>query len=566
MLTELRKNSPDTVFVPVTGAIPDNCDYYFEYLLNLIGAGRDIKVAEDLYGKEYTAYWMQSTLAGNEHCGYPGWVLDVEITKNDRDLHYSIRRNIKAYGDIGKRIEEFEKSHPTPPRGPVMEESLDRESVSPLKKETELKIKIDIKNCKGEVVYDKYHGHRVILKPRVTERGEIKPTRNFPQNHLVLKNSVILFIVRPVGASATYTLKKGVEAGSDQVTITTCGVDKKIVKEVEIPIAGLNIKVTPKRKIIMPGESTRVEIKLNKVDPEGNKTPVPGRKVKITIKGLIDGKVTPPGDVTTDNQGQATLAFKAGEQDKKVWFQVNFQPQGFTESVQNQAKVEVAFPEVYARITKKHNYHNKYHDDSRYGVVKKGENNETRRLTVFVEFEKKPEIITQEFDRTTMSLKPIRLSYKVKRYAVQSSSYENTGTSFHSWSHREEYRQSSFTESGSVLKLKERNPGTTMIMNLDIKSNRIHQVSLPDFEATLHITGHHKYTFKELYKGTRDCSIGDYERKGKFGTSIPGDAKNCDIVSGGDGKTSLTGECRIRHERKQSFDDYFYSWEVKIKK
>jgi len=56
--------------------------------------------------------------------------------------------------------------------------------------------------------------------------------------------------------------------------------------------------------VIEPGEETRVRVRLLKVYPQGGMEPLSGRRVKITVEGLVDGKVTPEGGVNTDEKGE----------------------------------------------------------------------------------------------------------------------------------------------------------------------------------------------------------------------------------------------------------------------
>ncbi len=347
VLEELKMNSPGTQFIPATGGIPEGCDYYFSYTLSLIAAGEDIEVA-GLKISEYTAYYMSSQLSSHPRCGEESRVLGVETTE-DEDVNHTIERNIAAHEDIGVRIREQEESHPVPPRGPEMEVSQDREYVSPLKEEKKLQIKIDVINCKGEPVYDRFHGQRVHL-PRYTERGEIEPTKGFPQELLVTDDQVILIIVRPVGASATYTLKKGMQAGQDPVEIRACGLDRELVKETKIHIYGLELEVKPERKEVFPGDETKISVNLSEVDEKGAKKPVEGKQVQVNVKGLVDGRVYPTGDVITNQNGEVILTYDAGDKDKKIVLKARFQPEDYPESVQDEAAISITPPGEGAMI------------------------------------------------------------------------------------------------------------------------------------------------------------------------------------------------------------------------
>jgi hypothetical protein len=375
VVEELRMGSPDTEFVQVEGvgaALPTDCDYRFQYLLTLIGAGEDIEVAGLLHS-EYTAYYMQSKLAQNNPCGGSDWLLDVEITKEDEDVFVTIEHNVEAWGDIGRRIEEYEDSQPVPPRGPKLHHSSSREDVSPLDGERSLDIKIDVTNCRGEPVYNDNPGQRVVL-PKNTDRGEIEPTRSFPyQNLLVTGSHVILIIVRPQGAKATYNLKRGMEPKVETVEMTTCGIDAKLVEETEIHIHGIEIEVLPEKTVVCEGDSTPVEVKLSKVDTEGNKEPIAGQIVNVEVSGLIDGDVSPTGEVVTDEDGTAVLTYRAGGQDSSVTFKAKFQPPDYPDSARDSAVVTTCKGDLVADITASIEWERKGDSPSSYDVTGRSE-------------------------------------------------------------------------------------------------------------------------------------------------------------------------------------------------
>jgi len=351
---------------------------------------------------------------GENQCGFPGQVLAVEGTKDDKDIYYTIRRNIATFGNIGERIEEYETSHPVPPRGPEMAISHDKGYVSPPKEEKELKIKIDVTNCKGKAVYDKCRGQIVIL-PRKTKRGEIKPTRGFPQEFLVTDNLVNLIIVRPEGACATYTLKRGVKPDRETLKILTCGRDKRVVRETEIHIKGLEITVTPERKKINPGEKTDIEIKLSKVDTKGQREPLTGKKIQLDIKGLINGKVTPSSDIVTDKEGMANLIYRAGDQDRGVSFFARFQPPDFPDFAEGNGCVTIIRGADVA-ATLKATFHSHYQHHNRDGG-----NTSDSEYRIF--FEVAVEALF-EYDRTYSSRNTGEYSekYRMQSWAIVHSS------------------------------------------------------------------------------------------------------------------------------------------------
>lgn len=339
VMQELRKNSPGTQFISASGKPSEDCDYSFNYILRLIGAGEEKEIA-GLKTSAYTAYFMISELKTIGKCNVLDKAFNHAVTKDNPDIFQTIEQNIAAHGNIGHLIREHEDSHPVPPRGPELEVSQEPEKVSPLEEETELDIKIKVINCEGESVYDKRHGQPVLL-PRKTDRGELKPTKGFNQDSKVTENFVMLIITSPEGASATYTLKKGTDPGLEQIKISTCGLEKIAVAETEIHISGLEIKVTPRRRTLRPGEKTQIQLEFNKVDKEGNKESVVGKKLNLEVKGLVDGSVSPEDDIQTDENGKATLTYWAGDSDKKVTFQAEYHPKDFTETVKGKAVVKV---------------------------------------------------------------------------------------------------------------------------------------------------------------------------------------------------------------------------------
>jgi len=339
VMQELRKNSPGTQFISASGKPLEDCDYSFNYILWLIGAGEEKEIA-GLKTSEYTAYFMISELKTIGKCNVLDKAFNHAVTKDNPDIFQTIELNIADHGNIGHLIREHEDSHPVPPRGPELEVSQEPEKVSLLEEETKLDIKIKVINCEGESVYDKRHGQPVLL-PRKTDRGELKPTKGFNQDIKVTENIVMLIIISPEGASATYTLKKGIDPGLEKIKISTCGLDKIAVAETEIHISGLEIKVTPRRRSLRPGEKTQIQLEFNKVDEEGNKEPVAGKKLMLEVKGLVDGSVSPEGDIQTDKNGKATLTYRAGDSDKKVTFKADYQPKDIPETVKGEASVKI---------------------------------------------------------------------------------------------------------------------------------------------------------------------------------------------------------------------------------
>jgi len=545
VLEELRMGSPGIVFVPVGGvggALPTDCDYRFEYHMSIIGAGESIEILGGLLESEYTAYYMGSKLAQNNPCPGSDWLLDVEITKEDEDVFQTVEHNSESWGDIGARIEEFERSHPVPARGPTLHVSQSRDYVSPLEEERTLDIKIDVTNCRGEPVYYATRGQRVVL-PKKTERGEIEPTRGFNQNHLVADDHIVLIIVRPEGASATYMLKKGIDPDVETIEMTLCGIDKKLVQETEIHIRGLELRVTPEKRRLSPGEKTEIEIKLSKVDNKGTKKPIPGKQIELEIRGLVDGDVRPSADIRTGEDGVAILEYSAGENDKRVIFSLKFQPKKYDEFVHEETTVSVGdLSDVTATITAKfrENYHHHEEDedeisDSQYRL--------SYDVTVEASF---------KYDKTSSIDKSGTYSrkYKLTSWEITKSSASLSGKS----ETISDDRISTTTEEATG-KADKNDSSRTLSILFDAQTKKALEVSFPVF--SVNIDG--------MIKVTRNGDITESPWRYYY-RPIWGPFEEFTKVNSGDGKSSIGGKGIHVFKKQESFDRQTLSvdWNIEL--
>jgi hypothetical protein len=346
IFAELKMNSPDILFVKATSRNDAESDYIMSFDIDLTRAGEDIEIA-GLKESEYKAFLVVSTLKQNQPCGFGrSGVLETENTvskygKYENDIFIAIEHNIDGHGSISGKIKEYEASHPVPPRGPEILVTLDRAYVSPLEGEREMKIKIKVRNCKGQEVWEKSPGLPVLL-PRTTARGEIKESEEcrFSQGSGSTDHLMIIFIQRPVGACVTYTLKKGMHASVDMFKILVCGMRKKVTKEVFIPIDGIALR-GESEGYAFPETDNEIKFELAKVSPKGGREPLPGRKITITPKGLIDGALTPVGRVTTGNGGRAILNYRSGLKEKILYVLATFQPPGYPEKAYGKTSVTI---------------------------------------------------------------------------------------------------------------------------------------------------------------------------------------------------------------------------------
>lgn len=346
ILSELRMNSPDIAFSPVRDHHNADTDYIMTFHITTIGAGEDIEIA-GIEFSEYTGFIVVSELEQVKHCNYErAGVISAKSTVSkygnyENDVFITIEHNIDGYGSIQEKIEQYEESHPVPPRGPRILVTLKRKFVSPLSDERKMEIRIKVKNCKGKDVWDHFHGLHVKI-PRKTERGEISENREFAslQGSTLTDGYIILSIQSPEGASITYTLKKGMEMGFDKLTVSVCGMRKEVSKDVFIPIAGIALKAESEG-YVFPEETTKMKFSLKKIMPWGEIRSLSGKTINLSPEGLIDGTVSPSGRAITQENGYINLIYKAGLKETTMTVHATYQPKGYEEKLKESASVTV---------------------------------------------------------------------------------------------------------------------------------------------------------------------------------------------------------------------------------
>jgi len=362
-------------------------------------------------------------------------------------------------------------------------------------------------------------GQRVVL-PKETERGEIEPTPGFfAQDFQVTDSHVILIIVRPEGASATYTLKKGMEPEVETIEMTTCGIDKKLVEETEIHIRGLELQVTPKKRRISPGEKTDIEIELSRVDDKGNKEPLPDKQIELEIRGLVDGEVRPSGDILTDADGVAHLEFSAGEHDKRVTFSAKFQPKKYDEFVHDENTVSVGHrSDVNATLTARFR-----HNHNSHRVTESAIYNSQSRLIYDVTIE-----ASFKYYKTYSSDNDSTYSQNYKL-----TSWEIIGSSA---SHKDKSERISEDETRTRIeeatgKAEKGDNSRTLDIRFDAHTKKALEVHFPVFSVN----------FNGKLKVTEDSSVTEHIWRYYF-RPIWGPFEEFVKVSSGDGKSNIGGK------------------------
>ncbi len=336
ILENLRKGSPRIIFLE-NGT---DCEYQFSYSLGLIASGEDKDIGSVLMG-ETTAFSITSKLIQRNVCGFPGWVLKAK-TQEASDVFEAISENIASYGALEALIEDFERTHCVPPRGPKMTFELGKDFVSPVPGEESMDIRIRVTNCRGEPVFDERHGQVVIL-PRETERGEIIPTQGFPQDFMVTEHVVMLQITHEAGGSVTYTLKRGFDMDLETFRLETCGIDTVLVEDLlpPIPIAGVSLEVLPEEPYVSPQETTTVTIALFRILPSGVKLPIAKEPVTIEVAGLVDGSFAPQGSAETDSRGEVRCTYRAGEKEDHLTIKAHYRPGNFPDTLSTESGIAV---------------------------------------------------------------------------------------------------------------------------------------------------------------------------------------------------------------------------------
>jgi len=341
ILQTLQEYNPEVVFVSGNS---DDASYEFGYQIYRYS----IETISPETGEKYSnpGYEVRGKFISLNACGINYRVIK-DYLSDHQDLFQAIKNLAGFYIDnIHRLIIDHEKKYIVPPRGPRLEPQYIKKSVSPLVEDRKADIRVTVSNCKDQLVYDEHHGQNVFC-PTKTNRGKIHATPDFPQESWITESILRLIIVRPIGGSLTYELKKGIHPDKEKFKILTCGIDKKDARQLEVIIEGLEIQVKPGKAAIKSSESTPVNIYFNRVSPDGKKKPVANKQLSLSIKGLKDGSVSPSVTVTTDSEGKATLQYKAGENDEKITITASYQPVDYPDKVTGSGSVSV-IPDNFA--------------------------------------------------------------------------------------------------------------------------------------------------------------------------------------------------------------------------
>ncbi len=245
---------------------------------------------------------------------------DNQQTTSVEGLIDAVDAQVAALGNLAARIEEWEATHPAPPRAPSLSVSVQPESVTAENSRDTTTITVTVRNCKGDVV----PGTKVYFEP-YTSRGRVTAEGGASEDagHWGWQ-------VATTGddgtASAIYHLdpSKGTTAGHDTIDIITGGRGQKDVHATaKIPINGVYLEVKPQKDVIGPKQSTDIYISLFELSGAGEKTPLGGKVLYIDESRLpndagvvVMGQTDSGGNPITAADGTVVLKFVAGEEER----------------------------------------------------------------------------------------------------------------------------------------------------------------------------------------------------------------------------------------------------------
>ena len=340
----------------------------------LLGGDPDLSSIRSMLGAEYLV---------SLSLGKVGEQPLVSCALLDVDLVTSVKREsvestpqlgipviANAFNDLGDIIRNWETSHPAPPRGPRIDVQLSKESVSPENGENTLTMSATVTNCRGEPVkgvkvFFSNAGRAIsgtVPRGRVEAEGE--------------RISYVYAVTDENGvAQAQYTLFRGINPDNEEINTYVVGRGGlKASHLVRFKLNGIGIRAWAEKGDLAPLESTIVHVKLFKVE-DGQETPLPGRKVFFDDSDIKDSILVPLGAtenglLVTDNNGEATLKFVAGEKDGQIGilFRYNLElddPQfpGFRtgDYVVDKAIIEIKFEKFKVFISWTESYSENYH-------------------------------------------------------------------------------------------------------------------------------------------------------------------------------------------------------------
>ncbi|MCP4566195.1 MAG: hypothetical protein GY841_01305 [FCB group bacterium] len=239
------------------------------------------------------------------------------------------------------------------------------------------------------------------------------------------------------------------------------------------------------------------------------------------------------------------------------------------EQIQSKA-IPLFCPGVYAIMTVTQKKSSKW-DKKVRGKIDRKDWNQTTSLTVRVDFDKEPAEVRQSFDLTTMTSVPDRYRYKPVKWTINSPQHSGSGSSLQKkegGNGIDFLLESSSSETGVFTNLRPTQSEIMLTIDVDPATGKAMQVSVPAYEADLNMTTTKKCTKKErrMVDGydklvTEDCSD-SWKHESTYSVGHAED--ECWEISGGDGISSISGECQRRIDRDNGYEEIEFRWSITI--
>ena len=240
------------------------------------------------------------------------------------------------------------------------------------------------------------------------------------------------------------------------------------------------------------------------------------------------------------------------------------------EEIQTEA-IPLYCPGVSLTMTRSVRKHNEW-DKGKRGKIDRHDWDQTTSLTVRVDFEKEPAQVRQAFDLTTMTSAPERYRYKPSNWTINSPQHSGSGNSLQkieSVVGLEYLLQSSSSETGAFTNLRPTQAGIMMTIDVDPATGIAKMVTVPAYEADLTMTTSTKCTKKQkrMVDGrdrmeTEDCSD-TWKHESTYSVGYAED--ECWEISGGDGISSITGDCQRRIVNDNGYEEIEFRWSITIR-
>ena len=240
------------------------------------------------------------------------------------------------------------------------------------------------------------------------------------------------------------------------------------------------------------------------------------------------------------------------------------------EQIQSEA-IPLFCPEVYVTMTRSVRKHTKW-DHYERGKIDRSNWDQTTSLTVRVDFEKELAEVRQSFDLTTMTSVPDRYRYKPSKWTISSPQHSGSGSSLQKIDGPRGLQyllESSSSETGIFTNLRPTQSGLMLTIDVDPSTGKAKKVTVPNYVADLTKTSTQKCTKKEqrMVNGreqlvTEDCSD-SWKHESTYSVGHAED--ECWEISGGDGISSITGECRRRIDRDNGYEEIEFKWTITIR-